>query len=318
MSSAHRPVRSAVLVTASEPEPRSFGKQVVLGGLLDHLCLRLGADQVHVILIGRPQVVRPPTPYHLEVLAKPSALEQLVALTSRIVTPPHGSLQEAALWSRRLLTELEEALARVGADLEIWDTMRTGQYARALPRRRRVLYADDLFSKRYASMLERIAQDPSRVPNPLGEFQKMLPGPVRRLAAQPRVYTPLLQLERRLTERSEDRAPQHFDATLLVNPQETAELEHRTGNPSIRTLLPLLREPVERRRHYDGTPTFVFLGSLDFPPNRDGLVWFLSTCRAAVLREVPGFRLLLVGRGSESPPPEALAWGDREIGRAHV
>ena len=27
-------VRSAVVVTANEPEPRSFGKQVVLGGLL--------------------------------------------------------------------------------------------------------------------------------------------------------------------------------------------------------------------------------------------------------------------------------------------
>jgi len=304
-------VRSAVLVTASEPEPRSFGKQVVIGGLLDHLCARLGADQVHVLLIGRPQLERRPTPYSLEVLAKPSALEQLAAVSTRLVLPPHSSLQEAALWSPRLLASLSQALARIDADLEIWDTMRTGQYARALPRRRRVLYADDLFSKRYTSMLTRIKQDRSRVPNPLGEFQKMLPRPVRRLAASPAVYTPLLHVERRLAARSEDRAPEHFDTTLLVNAEETAELERRTGSRTIRTLLPLLREPKVHQRSFDGTPTFVFLGGLDFPPNRDGLTWFLSTCREAVLGKVPDFRLLLVGRGSENPPPEASAWGDR-------
>ena len=42
-----------------------------------------------------------------------------------------------------------------------------------------MLYADDLFSKRYASMLRRIRTDRTRLANPLGEFGKVLPGPAR-------------------------------------------------------------------------------------------------------------------------------------------
>ncbi len=70
MSGTPAPTRSAVLVTASEPEPRTFGKQVVIGGLLDHLVHRLGADQVHVLLVGRPDLERPPTPYRRQVVGE--------------------------------------------------------------------------------------------------------------------------------------------------------------------------------------------------------------------------------------------------------
>jgi len=90
------PVRSAVLVTASEPEPRSFGKQVVIGGLLDHLCDRLRAENVHVLLVGRERE-RPTTPYQLHILPGPGPAEQLRAMVTRVLLPPHSPLQEAAL-----------------------------------------------------------------------------------------------------------------------------------------------------------------------------------------------------------------------------
>lgn len=301
--------RSAVLITATEPEPRSFGKQVVMGGLLDHLCARLGPDRVDVVLIGRAGIPRPITPYRLHVVPKPSAEDQFRAVLRRVLLPPHSSLQEAALWSSHVLTGIKTLLDDIQPDLEIWDTMRTGQYARALPRRKRVLYADDLFSKRYASMLQRIKQDRSRLSNPLGEFGKMLPGPAARIAAKPFVYRPLLRLEEKRAARGEDRAPQDFDATLLVNADEAAELALRTGSDTIRTVLPLLPEPAPRPRSFDGIPVFVFLGGLDFPPNRDGLAWFLENCREAVLAAVPEFQLLVAGRGSENLPPQARAWG---------
>lgn len=305
-----------VLITATEPEPRSFGKQVVLGGLLDHLCARLGPEQVHVILIGRPGIDRPPVPYRRHVIAKPSATDQLAAVTGRVLGPPHSSLQEAALWSDATLGALAETLAEVRADLQIWDTMRTGQYARRLGRKPRVLYADDLFSKRYASMLDRLDQDPpaargAKVADPLGEFGKLLPGAAARVVGRRSVYRRLLQLERTLTARSEELAPAEFDATFLVNAQEAADLHERTGDPTVGTLLPLLPEPAVRARRWDGRPVFVFLGGLDFAPNRDGLTWFLGTFREAVLAAVPDFRLLVVGRGSANLPAEAAAWGDR-------
>ena len=310
-SSLH-PSRSAVLITASEPEPRSFGKQVVLGGLLDHLCERLGAENVHVLLVGRTGVDRPATRYRLTVIAKPTAAEQVRAAATRLVLPPFSSLQEAALWSTRVLAELRSTLAEVGADIEIWDTMRVGQYARELPRRRRVLYADDLFSRRYASMLARVRADRTRLSNPLGEFGKMLPGPARAVAAHPAGYIPLLHLERSRTARSETRAPAAFDGTALVSGQEAAELTRRTGSRTVRTLLPLIHPSTGRPRRFDGSPTFVFLGGLNFPPNLDGLTWFLTHARDEVLAAVPDFRLLVVGRGSDTRMPEAAAqWGGR-------
>lgn len=305
------PTRSAVLVTASEPEPRTFGKQVVLGGLLDHLLDRLGPELLHVVVLGDPDRERPPVPYHLHVLRRPRASEQLWSVATRVVPPPHSSLQEAALWSPRLLSELDALLVTIGADLEIWDTIRTAQYARALPRRRRVLYADDLFSRRYGSILEREREQKTPPSDPLGDFGRLLPGPARRLAGKPWVYRTLLSVEQRLAAAAEDRAPADFDATVLVNPDETAALAERTGSPSVVTLLPLLRTGPERPRHFGGRADFVFLGSLEFQPNRDALLWFLTTCRDEVLARVPDFRLVLVGRGSDTPLPGAESWGDR-------
>lgn len=311
-ASSQRPVRSVVLVTASELEPRSFGKQVVLGGLLDHLCERLGPQQVSVVLVGRVDVDRPSVPYHLHVVAKPTATEQARSAATRVFVPPFSSLQEAALYSPRVLQELRGLLGGSNADLEIWDTMRMGQYARSLPRRRRVLYADDLFSLRYASMLERVRTDKARLVNPLGEFAKVLPGPARKIANHPAGYVPLLHLERSRTARSEDRAPASFDGTALVSEAEADELTRRSGSSTVRTLLPLVRTTAGRPRGFDGSSTFVFLGGLDFPPNRDGLAWFLAHAREEVLAAVPNFRLLVVGRGSDTAmPAEAAAWGDR-------
>ncbi|GAA3580042.1 hypothetical protein GCM10022197_42150 [Microlunatus spumicola] len=304
------PTRSVVLVTASEPEPRTFGKQVVLGGLLDHLVARLGAENVHVVLVGDPDLERPPVPYDLHVLRRPGSREQLRSLATRVLGPARSALQEAALWSPRLLREIGTLLDDLDADLQVWDTIRTAQYARALPRKRRVLYADDLFSLRYRSILAH-AREQQEASDPLGDFGKMLPGPARRLAGRPAVYRPLLQLEQRLAARSEDRAPADFDATALVNPDETALLAQRSGSGSVVTLLPLLGSGSDRPRTFSGEPSYVFLGSLEFQPNRDALRWFLGTCREAVLAAVPDFRLALVGRGSVDALPEAAAWGDR-------
>lgn len=139
---------SVVLITATEPEPRSFGKQVVVGGLLDHLCDRLGPKRVNVVLIGQNNIHRPTAAYRLHVVPKPTASEQVRALGRRVLLPPRSSLQEAVLWSPRILKSIRNLLEEIQPDLEIWDTMRTGQYAHKLARNKRVLYLDDLFSKR--------------------------------------------------------------------------------------------------------------------------------------------------------------------------
>jgi glycosyltransferase involved in cell wall biosynthesis len=332
------PVRRAIFITATEPEPRRYGKPVVIGGILDHLCDRLGSADVHLVLIGRPEVERPAVPYQRHVLAKPGTREQVVSVLRHVVLPllpgnggrHRRPLQESVLYSDRLAAALRATIERIDPDLEIWDTIRMGQYVEPNPlapephRRsrptRRILYADDLFSERYAAMLREIDAG-GATGNPGGEFVKLLPGPARRMLASPRVHRPLLRLERDLVAASEQRQPAWFDATYLISPDETARLQARCPDAEIGTLPPLLPEPRGSgsgssgrssggsSRIYPGTPEFTFIGGFDYAPNLDGLNWFLSTCRAAVRAELPDVAINVVGSGTGRGLQSAAGWG---------
>ncbi|MFI5959070.1 glycosyltransferase [Cryptosporangium sp. NPDC051539] len=302
-------VRRAVYITTTEPEPRSYGKRVVMGGILDYLCDTLGDDNVDLILIAKPDVEIRPTRYRMHVVAKPRASEQVRSLVTRVAGGPHTSIQEAAVYAPRIAKDIAELLSSIDADLEVWDTIRTGQYAAGVPRRRRVLYEDDLFSERYKTMLREMNGPSNRQINPLGEFHKMLPGPARPLLSRKSVYRPLLRLESRLVGASERNQPAEFDATLLVNDEETNRLRGFTGRSDIHTLLPMLPEvPLRDRAPVGGR--FAFLGGLDYAPNADGLAWFLGNCREQVLAALPEFELLVIGKGTEVGVPEAAPWGD--------
>ena len=302
-------VASAVYLTATETEPRTYGKQVMMGGVLDHLCARLGDENVHLILVGNLDSPRPPTRYQRHVVAKPSAKAQVGALARRVAGRPHTSIQEAAVYSPRIEREIRALLAEIDADLELWDTIRMGQYAPAMPRKRRLLVQDDLFSVRYRTMLREMSGPGSRAVNPLGDFHRLLPGPVRPIVSRKLVYRPLLRVESHLVTERELIQPTWFDATLMVNAQETEKTREATGLTNIHTMMPSLPEPVARKREPIGAQ-FAFLGSLGYAPNADGLIWFLTNCRETVLNALPDFQLLVIGKGTDAGVPEAEPWGD--------
>jgi glycosyltransferase involved in cell wall biosynthesis len=312
-------IRTAAIITATEAEPRKYGKQIMLGGMLDHLCDRLGPENVHLVQIGRLDFRRPRVAYQRHIIAKPRARSQLRALLRHVVLARVGfggdriSLQEAALRSPDIERALGTLIEDIDPDLEIWDTVRLGQYARSLPARpdiRRLLYADDLFSERYTALLcESEKRDLSG--NPGGEFRKLLPGPLRELLGDPRVYLPLLKIERELVAEAEVRQPHWFDGTYLVGPAEAERLRARCPGPTIETLPPLLPEPHTHCRRPLKAPVFTFLGGFDYAPNLDGLGWFLEFCRDAVLSALPNVQIRVVGSGTERGLPQAAAWGDR-------
>jgi hypothetical protein len=302
-------VKKAVYLTATETEPRTYGKQVMMGGVLDHLCDRLGDENVHLVLIGKPDHPRPPTRYQRHILAKPGAGAQVGALARRVAGRPHTSIQEAAVYSPRIEKEIRALLAEIDADLELWDTIRLGQYAPAMPRKLRLLVQDDLFSVRYRTMLREMSGPDSRAVNPLGDFQRLLPGPVRPIVSRKAVYRPLLRAEAHLVTERELVQPTWFDGTLMVNVEETANTRAATGLDTIHTMMPSLPEPAARNRNPVGAQ-FAFLGSLQYAPNADGLIWFLANCREQVLNALPDFQLLVIGRGTDVGVPEAEPWGD--------
>jgi glycosyltransferase involved in cell wall biosynthesis len=311
MPSPHR----AVVVTATAPEPRRNGKTVVLGGILDHLRTRLGPGNVHLVQIGRPDDTQPHIVGHHTVVPGPNGFQQAWSVAAHVVrrnrlARRRLSFQEAVLRSARVENELWALLHEIDADLEVWDTIRTGQFVTSSvrvpePRRRarRILYADDLFSERYATMLEQgTAGDLG------GEYARLLPGPAARLLRYPGPSRTLLRLERRLVAEAERTQPPWFDGTLLAGPDEAARLRERCPDARIGTLPPLLPAPPYHRRTFTGKPVFVVLGDLEYAPNRDGLGWFLRMCRSAVLARIPAVEIRVIGRGPRLPAAEA--WGE--------
>ena len=96
--------------------------------------------------------------------------------------------------------------------------------------------------------------------------------------------------------------PADFDATDPGQPdRDRGAHPAQRQQPRCERCCPCCASRPGRTRRFDGSPTFVFLGGLDFPPNRDGLTWFLRECRDAVLAAVPDFRLLVVGRAQPGP-----------------
>jgi glycosyltransferase involved in cell wall biosynthesis len=272
-----------------------------------------------VILVGQPDLQRPAVTYQRHVISKPRALGQVRAVLEHTLLARGDrrlSLQESALHSDVVAARLRELLERIDPELEIWDTVRLGQYAGAVPRRgpgrplRRLLYADDLFSERYAAML-RDSATRALAGDPGGAFKKLLPRPVRPLLGHPLIYRPLLQLERGLVAVSEERQPPRFDGTYLVGAEEAARLRMRCPGAHIAALPPLLREPRQLPRKSPEAPVFTFVGGFDYAPNRDGMTWFLELCRQAVLAQLPDAIIQVIGTGTEAGLPEAAAWGDR-------
>lgn len=124
---------------------------------------------------------------------------------------------------------------------------------------------------------------------------------------------PLASLEARRIKRYEGMIVQNFDHTLAVTePDRQALLEAAAFyDPSIHlrpgriTVVPIAvdtssTQPVRRQ---PGSANIVSLGTLHYPPNADGIRWFLKEVFPLVRREAPRASLTIVGK---NPPQDFL------------
>lgn len=302
--------RSVALVSAVNPYPVDAGKKVVLAGFVQYFTDRLGAEQVHFILVAPPDRPRGSFPVPLHRVDRPSRWAQLGAVAARVPTA-RSSLQEALLWSRRTAAALRATLAGVAPDLVVFDTLRMGQYAPALPMprgQRRICYLDDLFSDRYRAVLDAQERFGDVAVDPLGNFAENVPGPLRPLAAWRPTQRVLLSVESRLVSRSELSAARHFERCLVVNPNEARTLARRSPGADVVAVPPMIETPADGTRRFSGRPEFVMLGLLSLAHNDDGLRWFLRDVLPIVLRERPDAVLTVVGR---DPGAEVEAFARR-------
>ncbi len=312
--------KSVAIISAVYPYPADSGKKVVLSGLVDYWLERVGDASLHYVLIGP----RPATPssIRLHCLSRPGRVEQLVNVAWWTLTRRRKSIQESMLYGRRLQSALRRVLDEIHADLEIFDTVRMGQYVsgmRPAVGRRRVIYLDDLFSVRYDKMLDALRQRSDVAIDPLGDFSAMVPGAFRQALRATAVQRAVLRFERALIAGREDESTRQFADCLLVNSEEVAVLRSRAGSTAVHTLTPLVKEPVNRPRRYEGAPGFVFLGLLSLPHNDYAIRSFLTHQMPALLRLLPAARLVVVGRGARPDLRQLAArFGDRVEIRGYV
>jgi glycosyltransferase involved in cell wall biosynthesis len=309
-------MKKILLLTTVCPTPLSDGKKVVLNGLMSYLIERYGADQITWGLVSndtrgwkelmnfgiKGRIIRPP-----------SLLEKIGSILWRSFFTRSLSIQEALFVCTGLKDRVANVMGDVKPDIIVCDTIRMGRLifgtdSRAL----RVLYLDDLFSIRYARMLDQISLGVSLGGSILGNFGAFLP----KLASDLIRHSPLLQrlllaFERGQVEKSELKVAGAFDIAALVNPDEAALLSSRTGK-AIAELRPWLQISHVEPRTFDGRPTFVFMGSLNIPHNEVALLEFLRLSFAEVVRRIPAAQLLVIGsKPGERVVAECAKWHGR-------
>jgi glycosyltransferase involved in cell wall biosynthesis len=148
-------------------------------------------------------------------------------------------------------------------------------------------------------MIETAQSHPNMPFDAIGTFGRFLPSGLRRAARGPQLQRGLLAFESRLLERREIQLVDRFDSILLLNEQETVHLAQCSGADNIRTVKPLLRAHCNRLpRRFNGEPTYLFLGNLQYPANAYSLSLFMTQTMPKLIKANRRAKLLVIGRQS--------------------
>lgn len=292
-----RAITSVAIVSVVDPYPTDSGKKVVLDGFLSFLTDRLGRENVHYLLVGgRASDVTGEFPATLHELAGAPMREKLASVFTRAATG-RSSVQEALTRSATVQRAISEKLAELDVDLEVYDTVRLGQYADENSTAQQVIYLDDLFSERYRMMLDWMTRHPEQDMQALGTFAEHVPAKLRKIVELPLAKRALLSFEQRMIRRSEIAAARRFDRSLLVNRREAGVLAERADVDAEKVVaVPPLVAEAKAERNFTGAADFVFLGLLSQPWNEDGLRSFTEQVWPELLSRRPDARLRVIGR----------------------
>lgn len=129
----------------------------------------------------------------------------------------------------------------------------------------------------------------------------MPPGPLRFLAAQ----------EAQRLRRYEGRICRAFDHVVAVSESDRAALEEAAGGKLPILVVPIALDPEDFPPipREPGAMGVLHIGGLHWPPNAEGIRWFLREVWGRVRAAVPEARLFLVGA---RPPADLQAWAIRD------
>jgi glycosyltransferase involved in cell wall biosynthesis len=312
MQSAPKP-KTVALVSAVFPYPADNGKKVVISGFLRFLQEAVGAENITYVGLGtfdRSVSV----PYRTVIIPLDGATRRLSSVAVHALMLRRKSLQEALLYSPRAQRRLRRTIEALDPDIVIMDTIRIAQFFEKVitPKRRWILYMEDLFSERYRSLLADLGRHRPGRPDadPLGAFAYAVPAPLRPLTRPHSMRAAFYSLEQRLVARREQRLARAVDRVCLVNPIEASNLAAEVSEAEVWETPPCIATPPARRRAEAASRgPFVILGALHYPPNIVAVQDFLAEAMPRIAREMPNTRVVIVGKGaSDSLRSLAARW----------
>jgi len=291
-----------LFLTQVLPYPLDAGPKIRAYYVLRHLAQQ---HQVTLISFVRPNDT-PEAIAHLE-----SFCEQVITLPMprsrlRDVLAMGRSLanREPFLITRDWVPEMEAALHTLLAE---------GHYD--------AVHADQLWMAQYALQ---VASSKFQVRNPQSAFRLprlvldqhnavfQIPQRMAQYEANP-LKRVLLKLEWRKLARYEAQVCQQFDHVVWVTQEDLDAVQAQTqrSQSPIRNLQPatcnsiipicIAPQEVQPITLLTNQPNLLFLGGMHWPPNAEGVRWFVSEIWPRVREQIPAARLQIIGK---SPPPE--------------
>jgi polysaccharide biosynthesis protein PslH len=134
----------------------------------------------------------------------------------------------------------------------------------------------------------------------------------------PGFLKPIIALEARRVKRYEGRITRTFDHTLAVTEvdklalQEAASFADKgpaSSTPSIK-VIPIVLDTEQLRpvKRMPGSCNIMTLGTLHYPPNADGIRWFIREVFPLVCQQIPETTLTVIGK---NPPEDILRMASR-------
>ena len=290
----------ALFVLTRDPAGPQTGRKAAIWTAL-RCFSRLGYE-TEVVVLTRASLEDAAYPPNVNVRRVPPPGVASVALNVAIrASRARLSLNECLYFSDRLARTIRGLAATVGADVVVADMIRTWELARAAGPPV-ILDLDDILSERYSD-LTGSRRAPRQV---LGYYANYLPaglaGPAGWLAAK------LLGVEARLLAGREVTASRSAAVVALVSVDDAAKLSARVGRRvyAAGISMEMGEGPTWRPRadHVDGStaPAAVFVGGLDYLPNREAAEWFAGpVVSAAAYLGMPVPQLHILGsRGSRN------------------
>lgn len=288
-----------MLLSTIFPYPVDVGKKVVLSGMIRFFCERVGEENFYLVCPKTDTPEFTAARFKKFTFSMPSEAVRIGSVLKHSFLRRRKSIQESIFFSRDIKAALQHAIDAVRPDLVVFDTVRMGQYLPHLDlgAANKVLYLDDLFSVRYEVMLRSTQNNPALKFNPLGNFEKNIPGFLRSYVKKVAVVQRmLLRTEAGKIRVSEIAQSRQFPLSLLINQAETRLLQQWSGS-RVEVLPPLLSTPGRQYgRTWSGAPVYVFLGGLDVPHNAVSIENFIEQYLPSIIEAIPEVLIRVIGK----------------------